>query len=137
MEHAMRRICSVLIIVILGGLLAGCSTGEAAMEGALPRNALVVRMLYGSEKQAWIEAVTAEFNAQNNKSSSGQQIFVEAVPAGSADSLERIVSGAEQPAIWSPASSILVPLANERWAAANNGAQLVDGTPEPWCSVPW
>lgn len=122
-----RRMCFVILIVLLGGVLAACGNGTTT--GGTPRNALVVRMLYGSEKQAWIETVTPAFNAQQNKSTSGKPIYIEAVPMGSAESLEQIIAGQEQPVIWSPASSILIPVANERWASANSGADLVDDAP--------
>lgn len=130
----MRRISLIMLMVILGGLLAACGNGESggnSSGGNVPENALVVRMLYGSEKQAWITAVTADFNAQRLQSSSGKTIVVEAIPMGSADAMERILNGSEQAAIWSPASTILVPVANRRWASANNGATLIEGTPPP------
>lgn len=94
-----------------------------------PRNALVVRMLYGSEKQVWIETVTPEFNAQQHRSTRDRPIFVEAVPMGSTESMELILSGQEQPAIWSPASSILIPVANQRWAGSHGGDPLVEDAP--------
>jgi Ca-activated chloride channel family protein len=124
----MRKLSLILLVAVLGGLLGACGSGGS---GGLPNNALVVKMLYGSEKQAWIDAVTADFNAQQNKAPNGQVIVVQAEPAGSGDSMERILSGQDQPAIWSPASSILIPVANERWGAANGGKQLVEGTPTP------
>lgn len=122
----------LLSVVLAGMLLAACSVGgDNAGAGGAPSDALVVRMLYGSEKQAWIEAVTPAFNSQRLRSSSGKPIWIEAVPAGSADSMERILSGQDQAAIWSPASSILLPVAQERWAAANNGAAFAGDDPQP------
>lgn len=123
----MRQISWLLLITMVTGLLAACGVTEP---GRPPADALVVRMLYGSEKQAWLEAVTTDFNTQRIASSSGKTIVVEAVPMGSADSMDRILSGDERPAIWSPASSILVPVANQRWAAANNGATLIESAPK-------
>ncbi|NJL33130.1 MAG: VWA domain-containing protein [Chloroflexaceae bacterium] len=103
----------------------------AGTKSLAPDNAVVVRMLYGSEKEAWIEAVTTEFNNQRLESTEGRPIFVEAVPIGSGESLDLIVNGQEQPAVWSPASSILVPIANQQWAAANNGELLTEENPPP------
>lgn len=127
----MRRMYLGLCIVIMGGLIAACGSGGGTSENGPPQDALVVRMLYGSEKQSWIEAVTPDFNAQQNPSTSGKPIFVEVVPIGSAESMDLILAGQEQPAIWSPASSILLPVANQRWASGHNGNQLVMGTPPP------
>ncbi len=125
----MRQIRLGLIMMFIVGLVAACGGGNSANTDGPPDDALVVRMLYGSEKQAWIETVTPAFNAQKRASSSGRPIFVEAVPMGSTESMELILNGQEQPAVWSPASTILVPVANQRWAQANNGAALVDDTP--------
>jgi Ca-activated chloride channel homolog len=127
----MRRVAILTLIALLASLLAACGTSQSGDNGGsnAPANAVVVKMLYGSEKQAWIEAVTPAFNAQQLKTASGKPIFVEAIPAGSADSLERILNGSDRPAVWSPASSILIPVANERWGQANNGATLVEDAP--------
>jgi Ca-activated chloride channel family protein len=123
----------LVLLAIIGATLAACGQSSGGQGGGsdAPSNALVVKMLYGSEKQAWIEAVTAEFNAQQHKAPDGKVIFVEATAAGSADSMNRILGGQDQPAIWSPASSILIPLANEQWGKDHGGAKLVEGTPAP------
>lgn len=129
----MRRISFFILVALVGALLAACGDdGNGNGNGgqsAAPSGALVVKMLYGSEKESWIEAVTADFNARQLESTGGRPIFVEAEPAGSTDSMERILSGQDQPALWSPASSILLPIANQRWASDNGGAKLFDGTP--------
>ncbi|MBC8159800.1 MAG: substrate-binding domain-containing protein [Roseiflexaceae bacterium] len=109
--------------------VGGGGTTEPA--NGVPAGALEISMLYGSEKRVWIDEVTAQFNAQQVKSSSGKPIFVTTTPVGSADSMNQILDGRAQPTIWSPASAVLVPLANQRWAQANAGAQLVEGTPPP------
>lgn len=126
----MRYARLTVLLVLVTSLLGACGSGGTPTGGP-SRNALVVRMLYGSEKQAWIEAVTAAFNAQQIPSPSGKPIFIQAVPLGSGDALEQIVSGQEQPVIWSPASSLLLPLANERWAEQHPGTTFVDSTPPP------
>ncbi len=127
----MRRMCLLLVFVFVSGLLGACGllgdeddSNSIVDQSAPPADALVVRMLYGSEKEAWIEDVTATFNDQQNESTEGRPIFVEAVPIGSAESLDLILNGEEQPAIWSPASSILVPIANQEWASMHNGESL-------------
>jgi Ca-activated chloride channel family protein len=120
-----------LLLAMIGAMLAACGQNTAGQSTGVPDNALVVKMLYGSEKQAWIEAVTATFNDQKNKAPDGKVIFVQAEAAGSGDSMTRILGGQDQPAIWSPASSILIPLANEQWGKDHGGAQLVEGTPPP------
>jgi len=126
----MQRMCLGVLLTFIVGLLAACGGGDSPVGGP-PGDALVVRMLYGSEKQAWIEAVTPAFNDQQNQSTGGKPIYVEAVPMGSAESLDLIIAGQDQPAIWSPASSILLPIARQRWSSANAGDDLFEDTPPP------
>lgn len=123
----MRRV-ACLPILLLAAVLGACGEGSGAADGP-PAGAVTVRMLYGSEKQSWIEAVTAQFNAAGNKTPEGKPIYVEAVPMGSGDSMERILSGEDQATVWSPASGILLPVANARWGAANGGKALVGDAP--------
>src|SRR5262249_22018484 len=63
----------------------------------------------------WVAKATADFNRSNAKTSSGKLIFVEAKPYGSGESMDNILSGADQPTLWSPASGIWVPLLNDGW----------------------
>jgi Ca-activated chloride channel family protein len=125
----MRRLSFLLIAIMLTVVLAAC--GDDGSQTGPPQDALVIQMLYGSEKEAWIEEVTGEFNNQGKQTAGGETIYVEAIPAGSADSMERILSRRDQPVIWSPASSILVPVAQDRWAGENNGAELIENDPPP------
>jgi Ca-activated chloride channel family protein len=120
----MRKLSILLVAAILlsscGGLF-----GSGGGNG-VPANAVEVSIVYGSEKKAWLDDVVAAFNASGAQTASGKPIFVTATPMGSADSLNRIISGEIQPTVWSPASKILLPVANQRWGQANSGAQLVD-----------
>ncbi|HEY1012069.1 MAG TPA: VWA domain-containing protein [Herpetosiphonaceae bacterium] len=129
-----RRI--VLIGLLLLPLLAACGQGGVTGTGgqptsAAPAGAVTLRMLYGSEKQSWIAEATAAFNQAGIKTAAGQPIFVEAVPLGSGESLEAIASGAQQADIWSPASSIYLPLGNAAWAKNGNAGPLLDAAAAP------
>ncbi|KAB8141178.1 VWA domain-containing protein [Chloroflexia bacterium SDU3-3] len=125
MRTLQHWLCALLLASLAG---CGGSSGGAAGD-APPSNALTITMFYGSEKQAWMEDVTQQFNSQQVQSTSGRPIYVSATPLGSAESMEQILSGAAQPTIWSPASGVLIPVANERWAASHSGAKLVEGSP--------
>jgi Ca-activated chloride channel family protein len=120
----MRRLALLLIGAII---LASC--GSQGGEGTLPANAVEVSIVYGSEKKAWMDDVVASFNASGATTPDGKPIVVTATPMGSADSLNRILNGELKPTVWSPASTILVPVANQRWAQANSGAALVGDNP--------
>ncbi|MFX0116959.1 MAG: substrate-binding domain-containing protein, partial [Candidatus Hodarchaeota archaeon] len=73
-----------------------------------------ITMVYGSEKRAWIEEVGSGFatwyKAQHNK-----RVQVNYFPLGSRESMTDILNGASKPTIWSPASSIWIPLLNWQW----------------------
>ncbi len=109
----------LLVFVMLLGL-AGC-----AIPGMEPPK-VTVHVVYGSEKEDWMLATTEAFNAQELQTEDGKTIVIEAVPMGSNDSLQRILSGEIQPTVWSPASSILLPVANAEWTG---DAPLVEAAP--------
>jgi Ca-activated chloride channel family protein len=81
-------------------------------------------MLYGSEKQAWIEDVVKDFNSRNVTACDGP-ITMKAIPIGSGQSMQDILSGAAQPDVWSPAGSVWLPLLNAQWQAKHAGQQLI------------
>jgi Ca-activated chloride channel family protein len=109
----------LLVFLMLLGL-AGC-----AIPGMEPPK-VTVQIVYGSEKQDWMTATTEAFNAQELQTEDGKTIVIEAIPMGSNDSLQRILAGELQPTVWSPASSILLPVANAEWTGAT---PLVDAAP--------
>jgi Ca-activated chloride channel family protein len=90
---------------------------------------VTVSIIYGSEKKEWLEPLVEEYNNQKNKTSDGAAIVVEATPMGSIESARAIVEGRIQPTVWSPASSIYVPVANAEWRSREHADDLVLGTP--------
>jgi Ca-activated chloride channel family protein len=120
------RFTKLVLMVCLVALISAC--GDGPLTGA---NSVNISIVYGSEKRAWMEAVVTTFNNQRAKTPDGKTIVVTATPMGSNDSLNRILNGEIQPTIWSPASTILVPVANDAWAQQNSGARLVDDNPPP------
>jgi Ca-activated chloride channel family protein len=108
-------------------LLAGCSC-----PGGIPiigGGKVTITIYYGSEKEEWLEPLVAEYNAQKNKTEEGSTIVVEATPMGSIESADGIVDGTIQPTVWSPASSIYIPVANAGWKQSH-AEDLVVGKPE-------
>ena len=122
-----------LRLLLLFTLLSAC--GQAAnptqpsQSGQASSDDLVLRLLYGSEKQLWIDAVVSDFNANSAKTASGQRIQVEAVPVGSLETINGLLDGSQQADLWSPASSLSLPLANQRWQAAKGELLFSDQTP--------
>ena len=72
-------------------------------------------VLYGSEKQEWLQPDIADFNARQVRACDGP-ITVTATPIGSGASMDRILAGDHVDA-WLPASSWWLSLLNEEWAA--------------------
>jgi len=92
-----------------------------------PRNAIVLTFVYGSEKQKWIEDVTEGFNAVRHQSAGGRPIFITALPMGSGESIDAVLSGSVKAHIISPASMAYVKLGNAR-SRATTGKDLLGPT---------
>jgi Ca-activated chloride channel family protein len=116
------RLLSPVFALLLA--VIACTGNGAGIGGST----VTISIAYGSEKEAWLEAVTEEFNDQRYQTESGATIMVETTPIGSIESAEAILDGTMQPTIWSPASKLYIPVANEEWRAAN-GTPLVEGDP--------
>ncbi len=99
------------LLVILSLLLSAC--GE--IQGLIPSEKVTISIVYGSEKKEWLEPLVAQYNAANNKTSEGKLIEVQATAMGSIESVRGIIEGTLQPTIWSPASSVYIPVANAEW----------------------
>ncbi|MBN1486153.1 MAG: VWA domain-containing protein [Anaerolineae bacterium] len=87
-----------------------------------------ISIIYGSEKEEWLEPLVEEYNNARNKTTSGAIIVVAATPMGSIESADSIIAGTLQPTVWSPASSVYVPVTNAEWRKQHT-EDLVIGTP--------
>jgi Ca-activated chloride channel family protein len=123
----MRVLNKLVLCALLLGLLMACGQnkdagGNTGGGAAVPAGSVGLRLLYGSEKQAWMEDVIATFNASGAKTPSGAPIMVEAVAMGSGESLDAIISGSQAADLWSPASALYLPMAQDAWSKAKPGA---------------
>jgi Ca-activated chloride channel family protein len=107
-------------------LVAACSPGASSAPTAVPADVLTLKFLYTSEKKRWIETVTPSFNGAQMKTASGKTVQVELEVTGSVESVSRILDGTSQPALWSPASRLVVPLINDEWVTRNGREIAVD-----------
>jgi Ca-activated chloride channel family protein len=124
----------VLGMVGLATVLASCSrSSDAPAPGPTPSDAVVVKLSYGSEKQAFLVDSIAGFERSGPRTSAGRPVRIEAVAEGSAESMEAILAGRSTADVWSPASSLLVDVLNDRWAEQNGalgaGERLVAEAP--------
>jgi len=126
-----RCVCVLFALVLASFLQSGCKQSRSASssqaESAAPSGSLELVFTYGSEKENWIKDVTETFNRAGNKTSSGQRIFVRAIPMGSGESIEDILSGNTKAHITSPASGAFITLGNAE-SRAKTGQDLVGST---------
>ena len=92
-----------------------------------PPGALELVFTYGSEKEKWIKEVTDSFNRAQNKTSSGQVIYVRPIAMGSGESIDAILSGETKAHIVSPASAAFITLGNAE-SRTKTGKDLVGST---------
>src|SRR5215831_20628038 len=122
-----RRLAGAVNALLALALLAapGCkarrSERAAATEAPRPADAVVVRLSYGSEKKGFLTEAVEQFHRSSPKTRSGKPIRIKAVAEGSAESMEAILAGSTDVAVWSPASSLLVDVLNSRWAESHGG----------------
>jgi Ca-activated chloride channel family protein len=82
---------------------------------------------YGSEKEAWIKEVTKDFNEQARKLPSGKKIRVDAVPIGSGELIDEVLTERRKAHLVSPASAAYIELGNAR-SKAETKTELVGPT---------
>jgi len=114
----------VVMWVVLATLLTGCG-----MVPPLVGKTVTVSIFYGSEKEEWLEPLVEAYNNQKHKTEEGSTIVVEVTPMGSIESANAIIAQEIQPTVWSPASSVYIPVANAGWRR-QHAEDLVVGTPE-------
>jgi len=117
-----RFLLAASVLLLQTQLAAGCQRGpRPSSTAAKPESALVVRLSYGSEKKAFLTDAIEAFHRSGAKAPDGRPIRIDAVAEGSAESMEEILAGRSTAAVWSPASSLLVDVLNDRWMEAHGG----------------
>jgi len=131
-------------LIIVGFLVAvgvalflsrGKSDGMAG-DGTSQRGSgasVTVTMVYGTEKQAWIEEALAAFKKQE------PDINVQLVGKGSLDAAQGILDGKLQPTVWSPADSGVLRLLESDWRTKNQSDLFASGgedAPQPLVITP-
>lgn len=122
----------LLVLVLL--VQTGCrdrsvknSSGDRGAEKPAAADEIRLVFSYGSEKQKWIEDVTAAFNQTGAKTTSGKRITVKAIPKGSGECIDDVMSGIEHDDLTSPASNVFIKLGNAK-SRANTGNDLIGNT---------
>jgi Ca-activated chloride channel family protein len=81
-----------------------------------------ISIVYSSEKRDWLEPLIIAYNQSQSR------INVQGYASGSMESIAAIIEETNTPTVWSPASSIYIPLANQEWRQIYD-VDLVEGTP--------
>src|SRR5262249_51103524 len=118
------RIALAFLLLALGCQSKNTSAPTAA---AKPKNALEIQFAYGSEKQKWIDDVTAQFNRSNTKTSSGKIIQVTTLPMGSGECIDSILDGSVKADLVSPASAAFIKLGNAQ-SRTKTGKDMIGST---------
>jgi Ca-activated chloride channel homolog len=105
-------------------LLSGCSLVQS-----LTAQPVAVTLAYSSEKQEWLVPLIQQFNDEKHKTDKGSVIQVTGTAYGSIDAIDQTLAGLIQPTVWSPASSIYLPIAQTEWSK-KYGKDLTTGTPK-------
>ncbi len=116
-------------------VLAGCGKptppsldGSASPAPTPSADSLELTFTYGSEKEDWIKETVAAYNAENHRLASGKIVRVNAIPMGSGECIDEIISGTRQTDLVSPASGAYIDIGNARWRAQSGGRDLVPKT---------
>ncbi|MCW1924382.1 VWA domain-containing protein [Luteolibacter arcticus] len=111
-----------------GSSTSSASGSNAAADAPEPgENAIELLFTFGSEKEEWVKAVTADFNRSKLKTASGKTIFVRGVPKGSGELIDGLVEGTDQAHVASPASAAFIGVGNAKWRA-KTGQDLIGPT---------
>lgn len=137
-EHSVVSIARILFVVIVGPILVGLFLGgypcqwwgilcgpttistSATPTAAAPPNAVEISFLSSDTKEDWINAVTADFNASQIKTSAGHPIVVRVTHGNSGGTQKLILDGVAQPTIWSPGDQSWADGANQVWQGLHN-----------------
>ncbi len=112
-----------IVWVVVQSLLPAGEPPQAEEEG------IRVTLLYSPEKAAWLEPLVEEFNGSDIRVG-GKPVRVLARAIDSGEALQAILEG-ERPTVWSPASTLWVPLLNRRWQEETGATEPLAIYPEP------
>jgi Ca-activated chloride channel family protein len=129
-----------MLLRVLGVLLAlltvACNRRPRGASGGgddptTTAQTVVLRVNFSSEKKDWAQEALRRFQATNPRAADGRAILVTAQYQGSVEPLDGIAAGTTQPHVFSPASSVVIPMLNERWQARRGaGSRPVAGAAE-------
>ncbi|MFX1589079.1 MAG: substrate-binding domain-containing protein [Promethearchaeota archaeon] len=104
---------SIAIVFILGFLIGSFSTNLILGSAGHKTH---ITIIYSSEKASWMTVAYSNFIEEWQNTHPDDPISIDMHPYGSSDSIISILNNEISPTIWSPASSIWMPILNKKWA---------------------
>jgi len=111
MNRKIKNLQSILLFSILIGFFIGYTTANIIFN---KEEGIHITIIYGSEKASWMTLVYNNFMKYWNENYE-EKLVLEMLPYGSIDSIISILNGEIYPTIWSPASSLWIPILNSKW----------------------
>ena len=114
-------IVGVLLFPRISQMLQGTTANTPAADAtaAPPANSIAIEVSSSNTKEDWMNAVVAQFNAEQQKVASGDAIFVTVKHVTSGGSQQAILNGTSQPVVWSPGDQSWIDEANTIWRDRN------------------
>jgi Ca-activated chloride channel family protein len=98
--------------------VAAAASASPASPPAAP-SGVELDVVLSSEKKDWAGEAIAQFNASSPKTDDGRPIVVKPAFMGSVEPIDAIVAGTLKPHVFSPASSLVLPLLSDAWTGAH------------------
>jgi Ca-activated chloride channel family protein len=113
----------------LGPLLVLLGAGAFEPTSVTAAEPVEVRFAYGSEKDAWLQAVTKTFNERQEKTRGGTAIRIKLLPMGSGQCVDAAFAKDKNIHLLSPAAAVWMRIGDARAQAesGNKSATLVSG----------
>ena len=108
---------TLMLFFILGFLIGSFST-NLILGGRGQKTHITI--IYSSEKASWMTVAYSDFMEEWQNTHPDELISIDMHPYGSSDSIISILNNEIFPTIWSPASSIWMPILNKKWADFTN-----------------
>lgn len=124
-EGYLLLLVGILIGFLLFTLIAAVFSVRALKNLIPTEKTLILRVLYTSEKQSWMEEIAPLFE-DYFKNNYGYAVRMEFTVAGSHETVNLILHGSSKPAVWSPASSIWIPYLNYKWRKIGYNYDIVE-----------
>ena len=124
--------CIIAVVLLFRSLGSGNGqlTGDTpAATDEAPKGSVVVDVSSSNTKENWMDAVVAQFNAENHKIESGETIFVRVTHVTSGGSQQDILDGKVQPTVWSPGDQSWIDGANTIWRDRNGRLLVTEACP--------